>query len=891
MKAIINHADLLRLSKELGHPVDAKLATFLGFESSPETLDPTQIKPLGSDQKSQSKVKKGSKTKEKETQKNQSRQPNKAYKYAYLAVNELLKEGIAPVIIKRNTNNTKAPRPTVPALISLLEAREQVQQILQINHAAKSLDIKKAIKVISKNEILEKIPHKQRKRLPDTLCLLLDVSARLEPATPELQQYLQAALQLFGASRLLYCPINYAPNTNGELIFPDGHSLSKFFQENMSVLYIGDQGGFSSSKNTAKQHQHNWQIFRKKCQQANIQTHNIIIAQAEDANSQSVEQLMAATMRCEGPQTDRIRHMRLALETNQKKTGIKKISVAQSLATELLVWNHSDHSNPGQIADVGIKYLHKWAKVYQLIPQHKRKSLENSFEQWRQSLAADTAAMELLKAASLNLEVIEDAQSINQLFSSLQSSSRYPSFIHSRYALLKHILSATKNSPQLKEATRSLSKAIDIEQQAETEKYNKLQIKQQGNKLKFIFDSMVVTNAVTNKNNDYEHSSENSTEQFDKSSAKLIISPQAELISPVLDTDSRIINQSSELSLNQQVIHFESNTHHQQFKQMTRPNWAERIWHDGDGLHAAHEDGTVFQLQPSNNRNQSAQWQASHQQQSNAWHWASDYGIDDYGLWAHLALNNNIHIKLRWIVAGDFIMGSPKEENHRRNDETQHKVTLTKGYWLAETSVTQAQWQLIMGENPSDPKKPELPVNNVSWDNCQIFIKKLQQLVPDLPLQLPTEAQWEYACRAGTETVYWWGDKFDKRKANNSKEIKSESKMPQNLFGLKSMSGNVWEWCSDYYGKYSIELAQNPEGVKSGGLRVLRGGSWIDDARRLRSAARSALSPGIRYVSIGLRLAGGFDPQASNSDGTLTADRRAVAKPVRRQSTIADKIK
>lgn len=292
-----------------------------------------------------------------------------------------------------------------------------------------------------------------------------------------------------------------------------------------------------------------------------------------------------------------------------------------------------------------------------------------------------------------------------------------------------------------------------------------------------------------------------------------------------------------------------------QLSSTRKPKWASRIWHNADGLHAAQEDGTEFHLTPATKSTESAQWQGTH----NVWDWATDYGIDDYGLWAVLTVKN-VDFKLRWIHAGTFMMGSPEGEKDREGGETQHQVTLTKGYWLAETSVTQVQWQAVMNENPSDSKVIKLPVSKVSWNDCQIFIEKLQKLVPDFNPSLPTEAQWEYACRAGTETAYWWGDKLDESKANNSSSLKAESKMDQNHFGLRSMSGNILEWCNDGWTGYSKQAVTDPKGDDSSSRRVLRGGSWIYHAQYLRSANRRAYQPGFRSRGIGMRLAGGLDP-------------------------------
>ncbi len=853
MKSTINHADLLRLSDALGHSVDVDLAALMGFESSQPLDDRSPLKPPGKQQSGRTQTGSDQPLDHRSSEEVTPQQVH--FSYAYLAIDEQLPEAITPVLIKQDQSKKRTPRPTVPPLISQSEALHHLQQTLQMRKASRSIDLPEVVKTIAQNKALEHLPFKQQMHLPDTLCLLLDVSARLEPAVLELQQYLQAAQHLFGHSRLQYCPINYPPNANGDFIFTDGSCLNDHLQENTAVLYIGDQGAFSR---TALRDAAHWSAFWQQLQQSRIQSSWINLAAPDQADPGRVKQLMAATMRCEGPQFDRIRHMHIALMAASQS---ERHSPGKFLAEQLLVWNHPDHSSPGQIADVDIPLLHKWSRVYQQIPRQQRQAVEKSFKQWRQSIVEDTAAMEQLKGASLNLEAIENPQALDKVFSARQASSMYPAYISSRKALLKHIIAAIKNNLSLKKATQSLTKAVYEDPSADSERVKAeiVRIKQQGDKLKYIFG---------------------------EGASRKMIAPQATLNSPVLDANGRTLTQSGTLDLNQVSLHFESDTHYQEFRLTTRPDWAERIWHNASGLYAAHTEGTEFKLQPATNREQNPTWQGTH----NAWDWATDYGIDNYGLWAILSVKT-VDFRLRWIPTGTFLMGSPAEEKGRNKGELQHKVTLTKGYWLAETSVTQAQWQVVMGKNPSDPKELELPVNQVNWDDCQAFIQKLKQFVSGFNPRLPTEAQWEYACRAGTITAYWWGDKFEKSKANKEFLMMQETKLPQNPFGLRSMSGNVYEWCNDRMGDYPPKAIENPQGAEQGSRRVLRGGCCFNSARVLRSANRDAGSPGLRDHDVGLRLAGGSTAQASTSDDTLTADRRAEQTPVRRQSSIAEKVK
>jgi len=223
------------------------------------------------------------------------------------------------------------------------------------------------------------------------------------------------------------------------------------------------------------------------------------------------------------------------------------------------------------------------------------------------------------------------------------------------------------------------------------------------------------------------------------------------------------------------------------------------------------------------------------------------------------------------------MMGSPDKERDRDENEQLHEVTLSEGYWLGETTVTQALWEAVMGPPPSEiPKDGRLPMNNVSWNDCSVFITLLQASLPSFEACMPTEAQWEHACRAGTQTPYWWGDEFSAEHGNlnEGSNIKLETRYPANSFGLKSMHGNLREWCQDWYGEYPTGSVMDPKGPADGQLRVRRGGSWLGEPQFLRAASRYHFTPDYRFQYFGLRLAGGCDPQASRRRGAAqSADR------------------
>ena len=231
-------------------------------------------------------------------------------------------------------------------------------------------------------------------------------------------------------------------------------------------------------------------------------------------------------------------------------------------------------------------------------------------------------------------------------------------------------------------------------------------------------------------------------------------------------------------------------------------------------------------------------------------------------------VTNSMGMKFVWIPPGSFTMGSPKEEKARKDDENLHKVTLTKGFYMGVYTVTQEQWKELMGKNPgkfTDGKN--LPVEQINWNECQEFIKKLQEK-DKKPYRLPTEAEWEYACRAGTKTPFYSGETISVEQANyNGNYAYGDGKkgvyrekttpvgsFPANAWGLFDMHGNVWQWCQDcYFDKFTKTDATDPL-CSTGEARSIRGGSWIDNPLECRSAFRGGCRPVLKHSLIGFRI-------------------------------------
>jgi formylglycine-generating enzyme required for sulfatase activity len=232
-------------------------------------------------------------------------------------------------------------------------------------------------------------------------------------------------------------------------------------------------------------------------------------------------------------------------------------------------------------------------------------------------------------------------------------------------------------------------------------------------------------------------------------------------------------------------------------------------------------------------------------------------------------ITNSLGMEFVLIKPGRFMMGSPKDEPGRYAGETQRKVTLTSPFYLQTTEVTKAQWKELIDKNPSSQKGCGIkcPVEMVSWDDVQEYIKKLNEKEGTNKYRLPTEAEWEYACRAGTSTAFPSGkitelnceldpnlDPFGWYCFNSGNIIHPVAQKKPNAWGLYDMLGNVQEWCQDQFGPYLSGEVTDPKGPAAGTYRVMRGGTWYSPARDCRCASRFGSPPHYRFRHIGFRL-------------------------------------
>ena len=246
-----------------------------------------------------------------------------------------------------------------------------------------------------------------------------------------------------------------------------------------------------------------------------------------------------------------------------------------------------------------------------------------------------------------------------------------------------------------------------------------------------------------------------------------------------------------------------------------------------------------------------------------------------FGQEVTVELTNSIGMKLLLIPKGSFMMGSSETEKERDSDEVQHEVMLSKDFYLGVTEVTQAQYQKVMSENPSEIQdgktkgdRSNHPVEQISWEEAVKFCQRMSDLPDEKKAgrvyRLPTEAEWEYACRAGSKATFCFGDNesqlgdFAWYRVNSNAEPHSVGLKKPNSWGLHDMHGNVWELCSDWYGDYPKGAVSDPNGPKEGSGRVNRGGTLFGTTASCRSANRNACDPLDRSVMIGFRVALSF---------------------------------
>jgi formylglycine-generating enzyme required for sulfatase activity len=297
-----------------------------------------------------------------------------------------------------------------------------------------------------------------------------------------------------------------------------------------------------------------------------------------------------------------------------------------------------------------------------------------------------------------------------------------------------------------------------------------------------------------------------------------------------------------------------------------RPFWAQAMGRNNKGLFV-----DAFWL----NKTCRLTWENCPDQGPGTWVGNDDLKTDQYGLLVDLKIKD-VFQRFRRITPGWFMMGSPEDEPERESwgKEALHEVILNKNFWVADTAVTRELWQAITGDHRDSPgysQGDNHPIVQVSYQDAVAFLEQLNEVIPEIKARLLTEAEWEYCCRAGTATPFFFGNRMSTEQVNyngqhpyhgglmgkNRKQTVAVKSLPCNSWGLFEMHGNVWEWCQDYWQDdlSSEEPQLNPIGPEHGEFRVVRGGSWLLGGRGVRSAVRGKFAPHFRSPHIGFRIA------------------------------------
>jgi hypothetical protein len=709
---------------------------------------------------------------------------------------------------------------------------------------SRQIDIPKTVERLSKAEPLNNLPKRQLAFVPETL-LFIDMSQHLVPIWPDQHYLMRELTKIWGKEVLQTLRLRGGPDGSIHRLNPTAGPEWTWdeLSEKGRVVFFSDLGYASPDSDLRNR-------WRAKIQSLSQRGFDVKIiwplekipdelkpfSLALCNQSSKLPALKRAVAECLQPKVERLRDLRQTL--------------GASLEDEIKVWNSPDGSQQRSLFwRLDEKKRAAWLNGCQFNGQ-ERGAVTNCHDRWRLSLYSEEQALEALieeirggrkvPSAVFNAILVaieasgDEFTSAHQLLRDQSDIIRLNKAYIREQAHLSHFLSVYEGhiEPHVKD-----------DETAKAKEGQKLFVSQVGDQLGF--DHAPLLRSL------------NSVE----SPASLV------------DSGERV--RSSDL-ISGDKIKLRDHTATQTFKKLHQPSWATRFWGNADGsLGIEHVSGMVFILQP-------ADWEvggAYCSEVHNLLPWAKDAGVDVLDgkarVWADLVVKGAIY-RMHWIEPDTFMMGSPENEDGRFDREKRHEVTLTQGYWLGETSCTQEFWLAVMGNNPASNKDDKmLPVERVSWDDCQSFMQNLDKATEGFLPRLPTEAEWEYACRAGTKTAYYWGESFDESKANNGSGTVVETKYEPNAFGIRSMHGNVYEWCQDWFGDYSKSLNTDLQGPQDGQFRVLRGGSWIDSPQFLRSAYRNDGRPDRRGNSIGFRLAGGIDPQASKGGAALTADRMA----------------
>lgn len=815
---------------------------------------------------------------------------------------------------RNRPNHTPAFYP----LVSPKNLLPRLFRLLNREHEGRTPDVKKILAHLEQGKPLPQIPLKKRQSLGRHLHIIVDHNPHLIPYWTDFSLYLQLM-----ESQLPYYAFSHEIWIGNDLI--DGWEIPP---NNSVVMVFSDLGALSREPNTQLQC---WIQLGRQLAQAGNSTIAVIPCHPDECDSrlknlftllpwEPLRRLRKTTIQEREQQANQLlKFLSPALRLEPGLLRSVRLAIAQhgyhfDAGVEALVWQHAEMSDPSSVAATfNPSARQQWLETFaELTDESLKRTVLDTIREWRAGLREEVWFEELVSLDVDSKELADEAD--------LQDAYQYMRNLRSE-ALLE---SRSSEFDLRCRWFRRMEKRLPIESWELPEVGMVLQniAAHLHQKDEFYKSGFAIDPANLDSSN------------FEERTLPIIQQEQAlwvggedddegglitgchlvniryrrtllycELTPLDSNTDARPIKSSLQFPVfNSNAIKLcdlpdgyelkvRSDIETLFFSQITKPAWAKTITYRRDGLWLEHDCmGNNYLSQWLNpTKNIQGSWEGFPSEIVNS---------DKYGLFADLNINN-ITQRFRWIKPGTFKMGSPEDETGSFNGEDLHQVTLTKGFWLADTTVTQAFWLEIMGEeqNPSLFIGAELPVENISWDDCQQFISKLNELlISGVQAQLPTEAQWEYACRAGTATPFSFGDeghlavdivnysgKWEKH--DNSGKTQAVKTYPPNEWGMYEMHGNIWEWCEDYQGQYPAGPVFDPIAIKPDSERILRGGSWEDSGRFCRSASRNSdhqedsAKSGLRILlSHNLRSSVGIAPSEEDTHGLDNAEDKELKR-------------
>lgn len=736
----------------------------------------------------------------------------------------------------RSSNRILKPSASLWSIDSMVQS---LMQPLGIDVRGRQLDLPEAVQRIARQQVMHCLPYLTRTAQNRELILLVEHCSRIMPLWPELGNLTKAVRHARGVDlvRTLY------------LRTADGQAYDPLTQQSVELKSLASGAQILAIVVAESPHlQRSWAYHFGELEKtgAPIRYAELVTG---TANQTSVNALLYAMARMHLPTVERMRLLAEALRNTGWQAGDAEL---------LAVWNHKHRRGadfnwklePGRQQQL----LHEFTGL----PDQQKRALNCALQISRSELQPEAVALEQCIGASAGLEPAASDAGIKRVIELYHSADKH--IAQSWLASANGPLSLIGHAGHEEGSWREL---LDICGEVASE-YGLAQprapVIASGNQA----DPQL---ALVSEDAGWRvHSAE------DWPFAPAAYSG----VGPWRDPLSRLDLTPGDLVSGDSII---TPQHRITLQRKVKPGWADAIEHNQQGLEVQVGGRRVRWVVDAPavltaNQRGGVWWDDSQYELHSGGQlisppWADETGIDDYGLYA-IRSYQNIPVKFRWISPGDFWMGSPEDELGRFDNETPHKVVLTTGFWLSETACSQKLWQAVTGDSPSEFTGENLPVESVSWqDITEKFLPQWNNGLSGALGVLPTEAQWEYACRAGTIAPFSFGKNLKVEIANyrgvwdfedeagadyrqRTMDVKSFS---ANKWGLYQMHGNVWEWCEDWRGDYENGAQVDPTGALQGQFRVLRGGSWDNFGRCLRSAYRFGDVPDCRLDFIGFRLA------------------------------------